>query len=66
MDFEAIRRDLGLTPSEMARKLGVSTGHIADLQSGRRRLSLKLAAKLEAERPGIVAAVVAEKTGQAA
>lgn len=66
MDFDAVRKELNLSPAEMARKLGVSTGHVADLQSGRRKLSLKLAARLEPDVPGLVAAVVAEKTGEAA
>lgn len=66
MDFDVLLRDLSLSPSAMARKLGVSTGHVADLKSGRRKLSLELAAKLEAERPGTIAAVVQERTGRAA
>lgn len=61
MDFEAIRKQLGLSPAEMARKLRVSTGHVADLQSGRRKLSINLAAKLEPDVPGILETVVAER-----
>lgn len=64
MEIDTIREELSLTPAELARKLGVSDGHIADLKSGRRKLSIKLAARLEAlsGRKDIVAAIVAEKT----
>lgn len=47
MDIDAIRQQLGDTPAQFARRLGVSDGHVADLKSGRRKLSLKLALKLE-------------------
>lgn len=64
MDVEAIRIELGVGKSELARKLGVSPGHITDLLTKRRPLSLKLAAKLEAltGRP-LVAEVVRERVG---
>jgi transcriptional regulator with XRE-family HTH domain len=75
MDKSAIiaaRTALGLTQAAFAEKLGVSPGHIGDLERGHRTLSLKLAVKLQElvdpnseDRP-IVAAVVAELTGRAA
>lgn len=61
MDFKSLSDELGLSPGEMARELGVSTGHVADLRKGRRKLSLKLAAKLESKRPGLIADVLARK-----
>lgn len=67
MDVTALRKGLNLTQEQFAAALGVSPGHVGDLERGRRKLSIPLAAKLEklADRPGIVAAVVAEKTGAA-
>lgn len=67
MNVEAIRKELGLSPSDFARKLGVSPGHAADLRSTRRRPTLKIARKLEemTGRTGLVDALVAEKTGEA-
>jgi plasmid maintenance system antidote protein VapI len=63
MDFNQLIADLDMTSADLSRNLGVSDGHIADLKSGRRKLSLPLAAKLEklTKRKGIVAAVAAEK-----
>jgi transcriptional regulator with XRE-family HTH domain len=68
MDIVALRTDLKLTQTEFAHQLGVSPGYIGDLERGRREVSLTLAAKIEQtfKLPGVVAAVVAEKTGQAA
>jgi plasmid maintenance system antidote protein VapI len=67
MDFNQIISGLDLTPAELSRRLGVSDGHVHDLISGRRRLSIKVAARLEkvAERKDIVAAVAAQKAAQA-
>ena len=64
MDVEAIFKDSGLSSAELSRRLEVSDGHIADLKSGRRHLTIPLAAKVEEVlgRSGIVAAVVAERT----
>lgn len=63
MDFNTIVAPLNLSNAELSRQLGVSDGHIADLRSGRRSMSLRLAAKLEAltDRTGLVAAVAVEK-----
>lgn len=68
MDFKTIQAQLGLTSAEMARRLNVSDGYVADLRVGRRSLSLKLAVKLQAMLPDepIVQSVVDEKTGAAA
>lgn len=62
--IEAIREKLGLTPGEFAAKLGVSSGHGADLRSGRRDLSIPLAAKLgELANMDLVSEVVKAKGG---
>lgn len=65
MDVSALLDEIGSSPTEIGRRLGVSDGHIHDLKSGRRKLSIKLAAKLEqvTKRKGVVAAVVARKMG---
>ncbi|MFA6043579.1 MAG: hypothetical protein WC718_01225 [Phycisphaerales bacterium] len=44
---EAIRLKLGLKPEEFARALRVSSGHGADLRSGRRKPSLPIASRLD-------------------
>jgi len=64
MDINDIIRDLGITPTELARKIGVSDSYVFDLKSGRRKLTIQVASKLEAytKRKGIVAAVVKAKT----
>lgn len=61
MDIEAVLSKVAPTPAEQARKLGVSDGHIADLKSGRRDLSIPLAVELErlTQETGLVDAVVA-------
>lgn len=68
MDLTAIRKELGLTQAQFAALLGISNGYIGDIERDRRKVSLKLAAKLEevTGRQGYVARVVAEKTGEAA
>lgn len=68
MDIDALRKDLGISKTEFARQIGVSDGHVGDLISGRRKLSLELAAKIEAatNRTGLVEAVLARKMGRAA
>ena len=68
MDLAALRADLKLTQAEMADRLGVSNGLIGDIERGRRTVSLQLAAKIEQAfgRHGVVAEVVAAKTGRAA
>lgn len=67
MDVASIRKDLNLTQAQFAQALGVSPGHVGDLERGHRRLSIKLAAKLEdlTHRRDIVSAVVAQKKGDA-
>ena len=64
MDINDIIRDLGITPTELARKIGVSDSYVFDLKSGRRKLTIQVASKLEAytQRDGIVASVVKAKT----
>lgn len=64
MDVEAIFRKSGLSSAELSRRLGVSDGHIADLKSGRRHLTIPLAAKIEEVlgEGGVIAAVVEQKT----
>lgn len=66
MQVAAIRKDLCLSQAAFAEKLGVSPGHIGDIERGHRKLTIELASRLEAlsGRVGIVAAVVAEKTGE--
>jgi DNA-binding transcriptional regulator YiaG len=69
MDIEAFRVELDLKPEEFARALGVSSGHAADLRSGRRRPSLPIAAKLDqlAGAPRFLPEILARKmTGNAA
>lgn len=60
MDVSALIAEVSASPTEAARLLGVSDGHVGDLKSGRRELSPAVAAKLEEvlQRPGIVAEVV--------
>jgi len=62
MDFKLLQDRLSLSSADMARRLGVSDGYVADLRSGRRKLSLRLAAQLE-ELTGepVVASVLARK-----
>jgi plasmid maintenance system antidote protein VapI len=64
MDFNSIIAPLDITPAELARRLEISDGHVWDLKGGRRKLSLKIAAKLEGVtgRTDIVAEVVKART----
>lgn len=64
MDVDSIIESLDITPAELARRLGVSDGHVGDLKSGRRRLTLKVARKLEliSGKTGIVDEVVRRET----
>ena len=48
MDDKSLIESLDRTPAQLARELGVSDGHIHDIKSGRRRLTLGLAASIEA------------------
>lgn len=43
----ALRKDAGLTQALWAERLGVSPSYIGDLERGHRRVSLKLAERLE-------------------
>lgn len=67
MMFSEIVAPLNLTPTELSKRLGVSDGHVHDLLSGRRRLTIKVAARLEkvVKRKGIVAAVAAAEAERA-
>lgn len=68
MDIPAIRADLKLTQAQLAQQLAISPGHMGDIERGHRKLTIKLAARLEeiSQRDDIVSAVVAERTGEAA
>lgn len=68
MDLAEIRTSLNLTQAALAARLGISPGHVGDLERGHRKLTIKLAAKLEeiSQRPGIVDAVVSQKRDDAA
>lgn len=63
----AIRKGKGLTQAQFAAALEISPGHVGDIERGARKPSIKLAVRMEEilQVPGIVAAVVAEKTGDA-
>lgn len=63
MDIAEIRTSLGLTQAAFAERLGVSPGHVGDLERRHRRVTIKIAAKLEeiSGRSGLVDAVVAEQ-----
>lgn len=63
MDVAQIRSGLGMTQAELAVALGVSPGHVGDIERRHRKLTIKLAAKLESLSGvgGIVDEVVAEK-----
>lgn len=63
MDIAEIRKSLGLTQAVFADRLGISPGHIGDLERGHRKLTIELAAKIEeiSKRTGIVDAVVSQR-----
>lgn len=63
MDIASVRRDMNLTQAEFAAALGVSHKYVSHIETGVRRPSLKLAARIEAlsGQKGVVDAVVAEK-----
>lgn len=67
MDIATIRKGLGLSQAEFAAKVGARESYISHLETGFRRPSLKLAARIEKATgaKGLVAAVVAEKLGDA-
>lgn len=64
MDIASVRKGLNLTQAEFAERIGTSTAYVGHLENGRRKPSLKLAAKIErlAGVEGLVAARVAEQT----
>lgn len=47
MDIPSLLKSTGLKPVEIARRTEVSDGHIFDLLSGRRRITLKMAKRLD-------------------
>ena len=63
MDTRERLNAIGMTSTELARALGVSDGHIADIRSGRRALTIEMAAKIEAISgvTGLVEGVAAER-----
>lgn len=63
MDIGSLRRGMGLTQAEFAKELGVSMAYVGHLETGVRKPSIKLAAKIEKLTGvyGLVAARVAEK-----
>jgi len=62
MDIASLRKGLGLTQAEFAERVGTSWRYIGHLEAGRRRPSLKLAARIEklTGAKGLVEATVAE------
>lgn len=68
MDVATVRTGLNLTQAQFAEALGISQAYVGHMENGRRKPSLKLAAKIEAQFGvyGLVAARVAEKTGAGA
>jgi transcriptional regulator with XRE-family HTH domain len=68
MDIASVRTSLGLTQAEFAERVGTTTAYVGHLETGRRKPSLELCARIERQFGvyGLVAARVAEKTGQAA
>lgn len=68
MDIASIRKRLGLTQAAFAEEIGVSHKYVGHLETGIRKPSLKLAAKIEevSGESGLVQARIAEKMGLAA
>lgn len=64
--IKVTRKKRGFSQQTFAEALGISPGHMGDIERGARRPSLGLAARMEAVlgMPGIVQAVVAEKTAE--
>lgn len=67
MDIASIRKDMKLTQAQFAEGLGISHAYVGHLETGHRKLSIKVAAKIEkfSGKKGFVAQVVAEKTADA-
>lgn len=68
MDVASIRKGLGLTQAQFAAALGISHKYAGHIETGYRKPSLKLAARIEhvSGTTGLVDAVIAEKMGEAA
>ena len=47
MDVPSLIESTGEKPAEIARRVGVSDGHVWDLKSGRRKLTLELAKRFD-------------------
>lgn len=64
MDISELRKRLKLTQAQFAKALGVSHGYVGHIETGVRKPSLKLAAKIErlSGVEGLVQARVDEKT----
>ena len=64
MDLSALLAEVKMRPADLARQIGVSPGHIGDLISGRRRLTIEIAGAIErvTGRTGIVDQVVKSRT----
>jgi transcriptional regulator with XRE-family HTH domain len=67
MSVASILSQVKIPSAELARTLQVSDGHIADLKSGRRQPSLRLARRLAdaTNRPDIIDAAVSKKLSAA-
>lgn len=65
MDLKKIRSDRGQTQEAFAEDLSVSQSHVADMERGRRKVSLKVATRLVelTGDPGILAGFIEERTG---
>ena len=63
MDIASIIDGAGVPVAELARRVGVSDGHLFDIKSGRRRLTVEIAGRLEVAtgRRGIVDWVVQQR-----
>lgn len=64
MDAKSLIDGLPVTAAELARRLKVSDGHVHDWRSGRRHITVEMAAKIEEVTGvyGIVAEVVKART----
>lgn len=67
MDIASIRKGMNLTQAEFAALVGISHKYVGHLETGVRKPSLKLAAKIEARtgKKGLVKQVIADKTAGA-
>lgn len=63
MDIASIRKSMGISQAEFAVRLGISHKYVSHLETGGRKPSLKLSAKIEAISGvhGLVQARIAEK-----